>query len=396
MCRISVFIPKGKSAPSLVELLPMLQVLEVNGDTNKDGVGVSILDREVKTLKQSREASDLMIDGSLYEFLAEHYTGQKLLGHVRFATSGKGSKRDQNAHPFTFGSITLVHNGHFSNWKAVLKKYECQEDIEVDSEAFAWRLSQIVEAHKDTNPFLTLEDIQACVLEFEGSFALAIYDSLADVVWVIPHQNDLNLFDFGYAWFINTSPAINNILNYASNMLSFITRNAYDFKPVSKIPNGFAYTINKGGLKEIGKIDIPKPVTHTYYSPVVTTHSKTSVSTQSVLAVIEEKEALMKEFGLRFLGFRDLITEIPGFISYDSITKENLVTLREFLEYLKAAGFLEQLTEKADYWQQIFAVAGNEYTYARKTVPTFKKPFWLNSLETLMQVPVPPENETYQ
>jgi Glutamine amidotransferase domain len=38
-----------------------------------------------------------------------------VLGHNRAATTGRGNIVDHNAHPFQYGKITLVHNGHIRN-----------------------------------------------------------------------------------------------------------------------------------------------------------------------------------------------------------------------------------------------------------------------------------------
>jgi len=37
------------------------------------------------------------------------------IGHNRAATTGRGNITDHNAHPFQYGNITLVHNGHIRN-----------------------------------------------------------------------------------------------------------------------------------------------------------------------------------------------------------------------------------------------------------------------------------------
>jgi len=257
----------------------------------------------------------------------------------------------------------------------------------------------IVEAHKETDISLTLEDIQQCVLEFQGNFALAIYDASVDRIWLIPHQNDLNLFDLGYAWMINTSSGLENILSYAENTLKFLfpSWKGTFTKKGEKIKNGFAFTIDGDGLKEIGQIKLPpKPVetVTTYYHGGY--NNTTTVSTRVVHSNLKEKEALIKKYNLSFRAFYDLLMELPGFGSYESLTPADLKIIDSFLDWLKTASFLDNIEEKCQLWLKIYLVKGNEYEYVQNTIPNFRKPFWLNSLEMIKCIPEPDESEVYE
>lgn len=64
-----------------------------------------------------------------------------VLGHTRSATM-KGSTSDENAHPFQFDHITMIHNGHIPNYKSL--KADC--DVEVDSAHVAASIAQNGEA----------------------------------------------------------------------------------------------------------------------------------------------------------------------------------------------------------------------------------------------------------
>lgn len=49
------------------------------------------------------------------KYLADIEKYSVVLGHNRAATTGRGNIVDHNAHPFQYGHITLVHNGHIRN-----------------------------------------------------------------------------------------------------------------------------------------------------------------------------------------------------------------------------------------------------------------------------------------
>src|SRR5579862_8555722 len=54
-----------------------------------------------------------------------------VIGHNRAATTGRGNIVDHNAHPFQYGKITLVHNGHIRNCHSLKGAAEgagCQVD----------------------------------------------------------------------------------------------------------------------------------------------------------------------------------------------------------------------------------------------------------------------------
>lgn len=89
------------------------------------------------------------------------------MGHTRWATHG--GVNDTNAHPHTFGRVTLIHNGIIENFQSLMKKYHLEDSLtsETDSEVVAGVLDSLY----DGNP---KEAILQTVSELKGTFALAI------------------------------------------------------------------------------------------------------------------------------------------------------------------------------------------------------------------------------
>lgn len=94
---------------------------------------------------------------------------QAVLGHTRSATL-RGNSQDENAHPFQFDHITLIHNGHVHNYRTLGAK--C--DIEVDSAHVAAAIAQKGETD-------TLERIQ-------GDYALVWHNAQDQTINIARNQ----------------------------------------------------------------------------------------------------------------------------------------------------------------------------------------------------------------
>ena len=96
--------------------------------------------------------------------------GQMLVGHNRKAT--QGAVNNGNAHPFTHGNITLVHNGGIDNFKSLVDhRQRDKHGIEVDSHGIAYLLAK--------NP------IEYVLKELKGAFAMVWYDALKKELYMV-------------------------------------------------------------------------------------------------------------------------------------------------------------------------------------------------------------------
>lgn len=96
-------------------------------------------------------------------------TQKLLLGHNRFAT--KGAINNTNAHPFTSGATSLVHNGSLSTWKHSLHNADLTD---VDSEAICFNVQH--------------EGIRETLKKLNGAFALGVYNEESKLFHIV--RND--------------------------------------------------------------------------------------------------------------------------------------------------------------------------------------------------------------
>ncbi len=134
----------------------------------KDGTGVMQMtsDLDVNWVKVAGEFINMDNDPKWPSFYNAIDSSFFTIGHNRAATSGK--KIAENAHPFTFGHVTLVHNGTLRSFP---RKYEHKEkDLDVDSRALTEMIADL--------------GIKKAVEEFSGAYAC---------VWLDSKDNSLNI-----------------------------------------------------------------------------------------------------------------------------------------------------------------------------------------------------------
>ena len=170
------------------------------------------------------------------------------VGHNRAAT--KGSVKLQNAHPFTFGPITLVHNGTLTNQGESIKTYD--KRLEVDSMQIALALSKAEPGEADD----TLEHI-------DGSFAL---------VWTDTRDKSINMTR-------NSDRPIHFCYNPAKEIMWFMSDGMH-LKSINKslfrrqAEGGVVYQMDKYKILKFKKGSLVPEVTTfvPFVRPVNTTH----------------------------------------------------------------------------------------------------------------------------
>ena len=135
-----------------------LQRLEYRG---YDSVGIATLGKQLQTIKTVGDTSKLNID--LIDPKAT--IG---IGHTRWATHGKPT--EVNAHPHSFGAITLVHNGIIENYEELKTMIDSSRlKSQTDSEVLAAVIDFYFKKEADL-----VKATKYALQDAKGTFGLAI------------------------------------------------------------------------------------------------------------------------------------------------------------------------------------------------------------------------------
>jgi len=139
-------------------------MLIVDSVRGSDGTGML-------SIQENGRRSGLKMSGNPYELMQQK--GWKdltnisskpykriMAGHNRYATFGIPST--QNSHPFYHKHISLMHNGTLTNYTKLPKPTEKGKDFVVDSDAFAYSVSEW--------------GIEDTVAHIDGAYAVAFYN----------------------------------------------------------------------------------------------------------------------------------------------------------------------------------------------------------------------------
>ncbi|MDE7324137.1 MAG: glutamine--fructose-6-phosphate transaminase (isomerizing) [Lachnospiraceae bacterium] len=101
------------------------------------------------------------------------------IGHTRWATHGGVS--DENAHPHTYGRVTLVHNGIIENFQELAVRYGLEENLvsQTDTEVVAALIDKFYDGDAKTAIWKATELLK-------GTFALAVlFADIPDKIFAI-------------------------------------------------------------------------------------------------------------------------------------------------------------------------------------------------------------------
>lgn len=156
MCGLISVLTKNQNGFSVKDMKIFQQMLFVDTLRGEDSTGVFGVNRHgsISVVKSAMAAPDFIRTKSYDDWDTDMFReGSILVGHNRSAT--KGAIDDSNAHPFSEGNITLVHNGTL-NW------HKSFSDKEVDSHAIC--------------EFIAEKGYKEALKTIEGAFALIWFD----------------------------------------------------------------------------------------------------------------------------------------------------------------------------------------------------------------------------
>lgn len=193
MCGIVGYIHNTEDREVSEELKEFMRfALFIDTVRGRDSTGIFSVNNNRKTSKATTYKT--MLTGaelSASHLFDQHYKqGWAVVGHNRAATVG--DVNIDNAHPFTFGPITLVHNGTLTDDGVSLDQYD--RALDVDSMQIANALSKVEPDQAKT----VLEQLQ-------GAFALVWHDARNQSINVVRnsqrplhftynHKQDVMLF----------------------------------------------------------------------------------------------------------------------------------------------------------------------------------------------------------
>lgn len=161
MCGIFAYSGNKKNAPKIV--IEGLKNLEYRG---YDSWGIaSKIDGEITIYKEVGKIGDF--DIKKCNFGQSHL----VLGHTRWATTGKVTQKNAHPHSSEKNTIVLVHNGIFENYlevKKILKKKGHKFVSETDTEVIA----HLIEEYSKTHSFE--DSVKLAIKEIEGRYAIVV------------------------------------------------------------------------------------------------------------------------------------------------------------------------------------------------------------------------------
>src|SRR3569833_418523 len=119
MCGLLGFAStEGISSRSLKQSFFNTGFQMIAADRGMDSSGLALVssaDKPPLIYKRALDGADFVKTKPVLRFLNDIDKFSVAIGHVRSATAARGDITDWNAHPFQYGHITLVHNGHIRN-----------------------------------------------------------------------------------------------------------------------------------------------------------------------------------------------------------------------------------------------------------------------------------------
>lgn len=197
-----------------------------------------------------------------YDEWMKKFDGWAMIGHNRAATAG--SVKLENAHPFTFGQVTMVHNGTLHQQGKTMPGYDPK--LEVDS-------MQIAKALSRTKP--KSKHVAELLEKIDGSFALVWVDRRDDSINMC--RNSSRPIHFGF----NRSKDIMYFMSDGNHLRSIMNSMSRSPSAVDTI-----YSLDKHKILKFKKGSLVPEVTSfrpfvrpTYSQPTRGSHDASGVTT---------------------------------------------------------------------------------------------------------------------
>ena len=209
MCGLVGVIANSGNGFGHLELEIFKDMLIADSLRGEDSTGVFGVNKwgNASYLKLATHPYNLVKSKDFEEFRSKSFTdGRVVVGHNRKATVG--AINNDNAHPFAFGPVVLVHNGSISNYRSLVTLADRDKySIEVDSHAAAVLLAR--------------NEPEKILQEFRGAFAMIWYNVNNKRLYFI--RNDERPLALA---------RLNNNIFFASedDMLVWLLRRRYVFK----------------------------------------------------------------------------------------------------------------------------------------------------------------------
>lgn len=174
----------GFSGVEKFDLAVIRTLLWYNAKERKSTDATGVYTPSMGLIKDAKSALQFMNEDLFKNSLESQQ--EILMGHVRAATVGKKDNPDE-AHPWDFGSIVMMHNGTLKNYEDLAKKYKLEKDSwSVDSQVLGWAIKKNFE---NNEPFKVLS-------EYKGAAAVVLYHKNMDCLYV--YRDNERTLGYGY------------------------------------------------------------------------------------------------------------------------------------------------------------------------------------------------------
>ncbi|MDQ0917477.1 glutamine--fructose-6-phosphate transaminase (isomerizing) [Paenibacillus sp. V4I5] len=163
MCGIVGYIGNQEAKDILIK---GLEKLEYRG---YDSSGIALLnDRGVHVYKEQGRIAELR------EVINHEEMARVGIGHTRWATHGKPSRRNAHPHQSNNGRFTIVHNGVIENFEEMKHQYllEVSFTSDTDTEVIVQMMEKLVESGLQVE-----EAFRQLLMTIKGSYAVALLDN---------------------------------------------------------------------------------------------------------------------------------------------------------------------------------------------------------------------------